>query len=154
MGTRGPLPQSNVVRLRRGNPGGQPAPAHPVIAAGPVKVPAYLERSVKRTFRAMANLLDDAGLYSPADSIALGLALTHAAIAQAAGNRVLEEGSTVSDPAHDGRSAKHPASQVMRDHSAAFHALAKEFGLLPGSRYRMNVAVEPALDDDDDLFDT
>lgn len=153
MGARGPLPQSNVVRLRRANPGGKAAPAHPVVPAGPIKAPGGLDAGGRTLFLKKAKELEAAGLYTPADDMALVLAVQHYRVAVAAAKKILEEGPVVKDPGHQNRVSRNPASDALRLHSTSFLDYAKQFGMVPVARLRMTLSVEEP-DPTDDLFDT
>jgi P27 family predicted phage terminase small subunit len=143
-----------VVRLRRANPGGKAAPAHPVVPAAPLKAPSFLDAGGRSMFLKKAKELLAAGLYSPADDLALGLAIQHCRVAGAAAKLILEEGPVVKDPGHQGRLSRNPASDAFRLHSVSFLDYAKQFGMVPVARLRTTMAVEEPDPSDDLLFDT
>jgi P27 family predicted phage terminase small subunit len=147
------MPQSNVVRMRRANPGGKVAPAHPVAPQGPVRVPPGLDAAGRALFRLLARDLSAAGLYSPMDAPALALAVEHYRVARDAAAELRRDGLVVDG--HRGARAKNPVDAVMRAHAAAYVALAAQFGLTPIARLRTTLAVETGpVGGDDGIFDT
>lgn len=154
MGARGPLPQGNVVRLRRANPGGKAAPSHPVAPAGPIRAPGSLDAGGRSLFLKQAKDLQAAGLYSPVDGLALAIAIQHYRAAAAAATKLLEEGGIVKDKGHQNRLAKNPNSDILRLHSVSFLEYAKQFGMVPVARLRTNLAVDQPDPDEEGLFDT
>jgi P27 family predicted phage terminase small subunit len=124
-----------------------------VVPAGPIKAPGSLNAGGGVLFRKKAKELQAAGLYSPADDLALALAIQHYQVAVAASKKILEEGAVVRDPGHQNRLSRNPASDALRLHSASFLEYAKQFGMVPVARLRTTLAVEEP-DPSDDLFDT
>lgn len=155
MGARGPLPQSNVVRIRRANPGGKAAPAHPVVPKGPIRAPGSLDAGGRTLFLKAARDLEAAGMYAPVDAMALALAVQHYRIASDAAKKLLIEGPISDSSSRDSRLAgRNPVTYVFTAHSAAYLEYAKQFGMVPVARLRTTLAVEPPDPGDDQLFDT
>jgi P27 family predicted phage terminase small subunit len=153
MGSRGPLPQSNIVRINRGNPSGRKAPVHPrAPKKAAIKAPSGLDPASRALYLSWAQRLDDQGTFEPADSPALVLAVDAYRVARAAAKELLKSGSTVDDRKND-RLAKHPASQVLRDQGSLFLAFARQLVMTPDSRLRTNLAIEEPSNDED-LFDS
>lgn len=154
MGLSGPLPQSNVVRIRRGNPGGGVAPAHPVVPRRKVASPSGLDAAGKRLFRSLVADLEPAGLFSAPDAEALELYVMAVQIARKAGADMLAASSLTIEDEKNKRLAKHPLAQVFRDNASTALMIGTKLGVTPAARLRMNLAVEPEPDDGEDLFDT
>lgn len=114
--------------------------------------PRWLPPAAKRAWRDLAPRLERLGVLTEVDGPAFAMMVTHYALAAEAAKVLREEGLLVSDPEHkaaDGSvpKRKHPALQILRDHSAAFRAYAAAFGLTPADRGRISV---PAPDEPDE----
>jgi P27 family predicted phage terminase small subunit len=150
MGARGPLPQLQVVRDHRGNPGHRTTAETVKAAPLPLPVcPSWLPPTAKTQWRRMTEALE--GLAVAADGPALALALEHWSAARAAAESLRKNGPMVWDEAHE-RHAKNPASQVFRDHSSMFLEYAKQLGMTVAARVRMPLRPEET-DGGDGLFD-
>jgi P27 family predicted phage terminase small subunit len=154
MGENGPLPQSNVVRMRRGNPGGAPAPSHPVVPRRKVAAPRSLDAAGRRLFRSLVGDLEPAGLFAAPDAEQLELYVMAVQVARKAGRELLEADELTVTDEKNKRLAKHPLAQVFRDNVGTSLMVGKQLGITPGARLRLNLAVEPEPDDGEGLFDT
>jgi P27 family predicted phage terminase small subunit len=120
--------------------------------------PSWLSKPAAVLWRDLVPRLDEA---MPADALtlldvpALALMVEHFVIARRAAE-LMVEGPLEVDHAHGGQLRKSPASQVMRDHGAAFLALAREYGLTARSRSTLELGalgrMTPDDEDDGDLF--
>lgn len=82
--------------------------------------------------------LDRAGLLSPADALAVEMALRHLIMARMAYSSASADGVVVPDPAHGGVK-KHPAEAVFRLESGRFLDYAKQLGMTFAGRARIPV---------------
>lgn len=143
MGSRGPL--KIPPHLRPVEPHGEkppdPTAADRVRLSAP-KRPRGLPREVGALWNVIVPALDEAGLISPVDGPTVELALRHFVQARKASDELLKAESVVIHDAKNGRDAKHPASQVMRDHSAEFLKYAAQLGLSYTARARVALPAE------------
>jgi len=95
---------------------------------------------------AIVPTLNDAGMLSPIDGATLELALRHFVQARMASDELLAADSVVIRDEKNGRDAKHPASQIMRDHSAEFLKYATQLGLSFAARARIALPNDPPGD--------
>jgi P27 family predicted phage terminase small subunit len=151
MGARGPLPQLQVVRDHRGNPGHRSTPETAKAAPLPLPVcPSWLPATAKWQWKRMNEALE--GLALAADGPALAMCLTHWALARKAAEECLAaEKLAVWDEAHE-RLAKHPAEAMFRFQSAEFLKYAQQLGMTVAARVRMPLRPEET-DVGDGLFD-
>ena len=143
MGARGPLKiPAHLQVVRPGTPDGPPpAPksaADKVRLSAPTK-PDGLPDAVSIAWDSIVPTLDDAGMLSPIDGATLELALRHFVQARMASDELLAADSVVIRDEKNGRDAKHPASQIMRDHSAEFLKYATQLGLSFAARARITL---------------
>lgn len=147
MGARGPLPKSNVVRLREGNPGKRLTPPQPKPRPVAPGCPAHLPAVAKTQWRKVVPELERAGLATAVDGPTLEVAFMAYALARKA-SAEMRDGVVL-----DGRQpSKHPAMQVFRDAAATYMAAAKSVGMTAESRQRMVAPEVPP--DGDEGFDT
>lgn len=150
MGARGPLRiPSHLQLVQPGVPGGPASipksAADRVSLSAPVK-PDDLPDSVSLMWDAIVPTLNDAGMLSPIDGATLELALRHFVQARMASDELLAADSVVIRDEKNGRDAKHPASQIMRDHSAEFLKYATQLGLSFAARARIALPNDPPGD--------
>lgn len=143
MGIRGPLKiPAHLQVVRPGTPGGPAAApksaAESVRLSAPTK-PDGMPAAVAAAWDEIVPTLDDAGMLSPIDGATLELALRHFIQARMASDELLDAGSVVIHDEKNGRDAKHPASQIMRDHSAEFLKYAAQLGLSFAARARVTL---------------
>lgn len=143
MGARGPLKiPAHLQVVRPGAPGG-PSPvsksAADKVHLSPPAKPDELPDAVSDAWDAIVPTLNDAGMLSPIDGATLELALRHFVQARMASDELLAADSVVIRDEKNGRDAKHPASQIMRDHSAEFLKYAIQLGLSFASRARISL---------------
>ena len=139
MGARGPLRIPNHLQAVPDTVGSKPSAqsaADRVRLAAPRK-PADLPESVSEAWDAIVPTLNEAGMLSPADGASLELALRHYVQARQASDELIGATSVVIRDEKNGRDAKHPASQIMRDHSAEFLKYATQLGLTFTARARV-----------------
>ena len=108
--------------------------------------PAGLPADLDDLWESMVTDLDEAGLLTAVDGPTLELALRHYLSAARASDDLLRDGSTMHDDKNE-RDMKNPASQVFRDHSAAFLEFAKQLGLSFVARARVTTAKGDANDE-------
>lgn len=141
MARTGRKPKPTVLKELAGNPGGktlndqEPKPA----PAQADHVPYRLLPKARRFWKDNADRLTALGLLTEIDIPAFQLMASHYAVAVQAAEVIRDEGLLTED--EHGLQRKHPALQVMRDHSAAFRTYAAEFGMTPSSRSRVRAEV-------------
>ena len=124
-------------RINKNEP--KPKPLAPAAAA-------WLSADARKLRKGLAPKLEALGILTEADGASFDLMLTHYSLASEAARTLKKEGSIIEDS--KGYPAKHPAVQILRDHSAAFLRYAAEFGLTPSSRARLNlVTPEEEIDE-------
>lgn len=147
MGARGPLKVPAHLQLvppsQSGTASGrtETTAAEKVHLGAPVK-PRGLPAAASKAWDEIVPVLDEAGMLSPADGLTLELALRHFVQARAASVQLLRAKSVTIHDYKNGRDAKHPASQIMRDHSAEFLKYAAQLGLSFAARARVTVAAD------------
>ena len=135
MGARGPLKLPPTLRVV--HPGEQAdATAHTAMQPARPERPKGLPVELHALWDEIVDDLDKAGLIARCDGPALELALRHFLAARRASNVLMRQALVQDDRAH-GRKVKHPASQVFKDHSAAFLEFAKQLGLTFVARARV-----------------
>ena len=149
MGARGPVPKSNVVRLREGNPGKRRTPEPPKPKPVAPSCPAHLPATAKTQWRKVVPELERAGLATAVDGPTLEIAFMAYALARKAAAD-MSGGVTTK-----GRQpAKHPAMQVFRDAASSYLTAAKAMGMTAEARQRMVAPEVPGRGEEDDGFDT
>lgn len=131
MGARGPLKLAKV-----GAEGPAEETAATVLKPSRPKKPAGLPATVGTAWDQAVEALDEAGMLAACDGPTLDLAMRHYALALQAARKLQRDGVQIYDDKNK-RWAKHPASQVFRDHSAMFIEYAKLLGLAYGIRARL-----------------
>ena len=137
MGARGPLklpPQLAVVPAERGQ---AEETMHTRLSPAAPEPPESLPEDARPWWESVVSALDEAGLVGRCDAATLELALRHYMAAVKASDELLALAAVAVWDEKNGRLAKHPSSQVFRDHSTAFLAFAKELGLTFVSRARV-----------------
>lgn len=152
MGARGPLPQSAQILQIRGNPGQRPpkVPVRPRPAIPPP--PTTLSREAKAEWKRITPELDELGLLAKMDRAILALYCTWWSRwcdlnRQLARDTSRNDGLVVTG--HHGVRVKHPAWSMFKDATEQTVRLAKELGITPLTRLRMDLP-SPVGDDDDD----
>lgn len=149
MATPGRKPKPTHLKVLAGNPGKRPLPANEPkpkpVAPDP---PAWLDREARALWKEIGPELERLGLLTAVDGPAFAMLLTHYVLAVKAARRIKKDGILSVD--EQGVTRKHPASQIVRDHSAAFRQYVAEFGLSPAARARLSLPDEK--DDGDDFF--
>lgn len=113
--------------------------AEKVSLAAPEK-PEGLPEQVSVAWDAIVPTLAEAGMVSPADGPTVELAVRHYVQSRMASDELLSSGSVVVRDEKNDRDAKHPSSQVMRDHSEQFLKYATQLGLAFVARARVDVS--------------
>lgn len=141
MARAGRKPKPTAVKELEGNPGGRPLnDQEPRPAPADIDhVPYKLLPKARRFWRDHASRLDALGLLTEVDLPAFQMMATHYAVAVQAAEVIRDDGILTED--EHGLQRKHPALQVLRDHSAAFRTYAAEFGMTPSSRTRVRAEV-------------
>lgn len=143
MGARGPLRiPSHLQVVRPGAPGGPaagPKSAADKVHLAPPTKPDDLPAAVSVMWDEMVPMLNEAGMLSPIDGATLELALRHFVQARVASDELLDAGSVTIYDEKNQREAKHPASQIMRDHSAEFLKYSSQLGLSFAARARITL---------------
>jgi len=137
MGRRGPIRQSIGLKVLNGTAHkikGQASPQPPPIAP---KCPAWLPAAAKRKWRELVPELEQTGCFARIDGEAFGMLLLHWHLAVEAQKILGAEGLMTVD--ERGLPRKHPAGQVLKEHSTAFKGYLTEFGLSPAARARLTL---------------
>ena len=154
MGARGPLPKSNVVRLREGNPGKRKTPEQPKPKPVAPSCPSHLPVTAKTQWRKVVPELEKAGLATAVDGPVLEVVfLAYATMRKAAAGLVGQKGKLRAEGSR-GQPAVAPEWQVFREAATLTLAAAKVAGMTAEARQRMVAPEAPPDDDDDDGFDT
>lgn len=140
MGARGPAKTPTVLNDLRGNPGkrgrnhGEPRPGGKTPPA-----PRWMSAAAKREWRKLAPRLHQVGLLTEIDGLALAM-LCEAVGQYVEGKEIVErEGAiAVSD---QGNVYQHPAVALMKTARGEILKWAREFGMTPAARTRINVEV-------------
>jgi P27 family predicted phage terminase small subunit len=140
-GTRGPLPTPSHLKLA---PGSTEAEAAPINVAentpvGAPERPDGMTAAEVKVWDQLVEALDQAGLIARCDGLTVELAVRHYVAAVAAHKRLKRTGPVIHDDKNK-RDAKSPASQVFRDHSAAYLEYARMLGLGLAARARIPLA--------------
>lgn len=168
MGRHGPRPLPENVHDLHGRPGKRPrrqeAPTPP--SDGHLKAPAWLSKDAKAAWRELIPAIERAwpDFLGVVDVPALSLMVENYAMAIAAAKALRERGRGLKNPkvidtdeAHRDRLRKHPAAQVLKEATATYLSLAKEYGLTAVGRIGLDLSSLPGFaddeDEDDDLFD-
>lgn len=148
MGIPGPKPKPTELKLLEGNPGKRPLNTQePKPRPIPPKMPrGVLPKEGRRLWRELVPKLEKLGVVTEVDGPALVMLCLHYAFAVQAGRQLRQEGITIQD--RDVR-RKHPALQILRDHSAAWRQYAEQFGLTPSARSRLSI---PEPEEADEFF--
>lgn len=144
MGVRGPLKAPKGLSLVPTLPMDEDVAvtaADKVVQRAPNK-PANLPRKVSDAWDEIVPTLEAAGMLSPADGPSLELALRHYVQAVLASNELMAADSVLIHDDKNGRDAKHPASQIFRDHSDQFLKYGAQLGLTFAARARINLSDE------------
>lgn len=162
----GPKPApSNVVAI---SPGGIANPRRvaerrrderAVPAAERTAPPAYLSRAAKVLWRAHVPLMvsETPDLIADRDLPVLALLFEHLATAQAAARALRGKGGHLElldrDEGNRNRLRKHPAAEILRQHSGAALSLARDYAMTPASRLSLKLGALVDVEDDDDDAD-
>ncbi len=146
MGKRGPLPKSNVVQLKRGMARSDRVRRAPRAVASAPSPPSYLKGEALSEWRRITPELERMGILSHLDRAILTAYCSSWSKYVALGRRLDTEGEVVAG--HRGVARKNPAWQIYRDASTLCITLAKELGLSPASRSRLNTPEREADDSD------
>ncbi len=148
MAIRGRKPKPTALKVLEGNPGKRPLndnePKPRPIAPSP---PSWLPREAKKQWKELAPALEKERLLTEVDGLAFAMLLLHWAQVAEATKILKKEGLITVD--ERGLPRKHPAHQILRDHSEAFRQYMAEFGLSPSARSRLNLPVQ----DEEDEFE-
>lgn len=143
MGSRGPIRRSampaqlRIVETEDTAHGPRPDSAADRVPLAAPATPPELSGDLADLYRVTAENLDTAGLASPLDAMALGLAITHYGAAMEAARELDSEGPVVTGA--NGGPVVNPAHLVLKSQSSAFAELAKGLGLTFGARARITL---------------
>lgn len=144
MTTPPPLP-ANVSPIR---PEARPTPPPALPPPAPpihIDTPEWLNVDAKRQFRALVAAVNSLwpGSLTAADVPALALAAEHYTIAAAAAQAMRSRGNkaapATTDKAHATESRKAPTYAILKQATGEYLKLAREFGLTPAARVRLNL---------------
>ena len=138
MGRRGPKPQPSALKRLRGNPGKRRLnEREPKPQSGLPRVPSWLRPEVRKHWKKIAPMLDDIGVMTVIDGIALALlceALGDYIRARGIVERVADEGQPFLTTTDKGNVIQHPAVGVMNKAWERVLKMLREFGMTPSSR--------------------
>jgi P27 family predicted phage terminase small subunit len=148
MGRRGPAPQSQTLKLLRGNPGKRPLKKQRAAPTTTSKVscPDWLSPAAKAEWRRVAPELARMGLLTGLDRAALAAYCQNYAVWVECSRFLHEHGEMYLTPR--GQLLKWPLAETARKAEQSMRAFAGEFGLTPGSRLRLNVEGQEVPEDD------
>ena len=143
MAVGGRKPKPRTLKLIEGNPGKKKI--KPEVKPKPVmpEQPSWLSSEAGQVWADLAPKLSRLGLLTEVDGYTLAMCCTHYALAVKAAKQLRRQTMAKDER---GLPRKHPAHQLLRDHSAAYRAYMAEFGLSPSARTRISIA-EPDADD-------
>ena len=142
MGKRGPKPQPTALRVLRGNPSKRPINQHePRIPPAAPKCPQWLSKEAKREFRRLAKVLDEVGMLTAVDGLALAALCEEWATYVWAQKQLAQHGHTYEYTNKFGATNVSPRPEVAiaRNAFLAVKAMCAEFGLTPSSRGRIEL---------------
>ena len=152
MGARGPLPMPDNVRALRGL--GPSPTARPKAPPGIPPAPTYLRREASAEWQRVVRGLDAMGILATIDRAVLTAYVETWAVWKEARDDLAKRGHLVEG---DRGKVKNPSWQIYREATTVLANLARELGLTPGARLRMELptpAATGATDADDfDPFD-
>ena len=142
MGERGPAPKPTALKVLQGNPGKRALPkGEPRPAAGKVPTaPRWLAEEAKREWRRLAGRLWRVGLLTEVDGIGLGM-LCEAFAQYCEAKRMVEEEGMLAR-SDKGNLYQHPAVGLMTSARGDVFRWAREFGMTPSSRSRIDLGVD------------
>jgi P27 family predicted phage terminase small subunit len=108
------------------------------VSARAPRMPQGLPEAAKKLWRKLAHPLAEAGLLTKTDAPAFRMMCMHYALALEAALVLSTDGLVTVD--EKGLTRKHPAHQLMREHSEAFNRYADRFGLTPKARKRFGIS--------------
>jgi len=140
MSRPGPKPKPIPIKKLAGNPGKRSLEARRALpAAGdPLAPKGHLPREGYELWNALAPRLIELGLFTELDRQTLEMMCLHYAYANKAERILRKEGLLASGS--QGQDVKHPAHQMLLDHSRQFLRYAAEFGMTPSSRSKIEIA--------------
>jgi len=138
MSNAGRKPVPTAMKVLRGNPGRRPINKNePKPKTGVPRCPAWLTPAGKKAFREMGSMLNDLGVMTEADKMALTLLCDAYAEYMEARAVIAEKGSTYET---DRGTAVRPEVKIAQDAWKRVRGLLPEFGLSPSSRTKITVA--------------
>jgi P27 family predicted phage terminase small subunit len=147
MGKRGPLQQSEHLRLLKGNPGKRSTPPPIAGSVGLPRPPSWLRGEGLREWRRITPELDKMGLINHLDRGILASYCTLWETFCELRKIIAEEGSII-EGKRNKEPVKSPAWTQLRETTTLLITIAKEIGLTPSSRLRMP---NPLFDPDPDM---
>lgn len=148
MAQHGPAPKPTALKKLQGNPGKRALPVNepqPPTTKAPA-APRYLSDDAKREWRRVAPTLQGVGLLTDVDHDALAMYCERFAEWKTAWGKVLEEGAVITTTA--GNLIQNPRLSIANRAAKEALALAREFGMTPAARTRIQVDMggnEPTL---------
>ncbi len=142
MGRRGPVPEPNVLKVLKGNPGKRPLnDAEPKPQPVAPKCPRWLSKDAKREWRRLVKELEPLGLLTVIDGMALATLCEEWATYKWAQGVLTEHGHTYeyTNKAGEANLIARPEVAIARNAFMAIKAMCAEFGLTPSARSRIRV---------------
>jgi P27 family predicted phage terminase small subunit len=142
MGLRGPAPKPTAIKRQEGNPGKRRLnEREPEFAQGVNECPAHLGKEARKVWERLAPMLDEAGLLTEGDAIALGNLCQAYATLQKAQAQLDKTGLLMKTPS--GYVQQSPLVGIVNSAMQTITTLCREFGLTPAARSRITAA-EPS----------
>jgi len=139
MGRRGPVPEPNVLKVLKGNPGKRPLnDAEPKPQPVAPKCPRWLSKNAKREWRRLVKELEPLGLLTVIDGMALATLCEEWATYMWAQGVLAEHGHTYeyTNKAGEANLIARPEVAIARTAFMAIKSMCAEFGLTPRSEER------------------
>ena len=142
MGQRGPTPTPSAVLRLRGSWRGDANPDEPTPERGVPECPAYIEGVARSCWEQVAPMLDEMGVLTKADGVALALLCTTFARWRLA-EELLDEHGQVHPILDNNGDVKYlqqtPYVSIARNNAHALKGMLEQFGLTPSARSRIRV---------------
>lgn len=162
MGRRGPVPQSNFLKLLRGNPGKRPLNMSGPEPDAPCDLapPEWLDECGKQVWQQLAHHLVSMGLLTLVDVFAFARYCDMSSEWRALASRKGELGLTYTIEKRNQfgeiiatQYKERPEHSMMLKLSAELLRMEREFGLTPAARTGLHISVPQGPDDPYEVFD-
>ncbi|MBX9878849.1 MAG: phage terminase small subunit P27 family [Candidatus Obscuribacterales bacterium] len=148
MARPGPIPKSRALKERAGNPGKRRLPNEPKPATGDLSCPSWMPTEGKKEWARIVPELQRLGVATQIDQSQLELYCGAWATWLDAQKKLAKEGAVLMRPT--GSFYANPYVKIAADASKEIQSIAKEFGLTPSSRTRVDAGSTDSEEDSDD----